>query len=173
MSLRRLLCLYALLPCLTGERGSNALFVRLATMLCPWSGGAMRCLCAWRLCSVRGAREQCGVCAPDGHALTGEQGSNALSVRLGTMPDRGAGKQCAVCAPGDHVLSVERGSNAMFVRLTAMPDRGERRGRKPAPLALFARLATMPDRGAGSNALFVCHGHALPGSEGTMRCLSA
>ena len=50
----------------------------------------MRCLSAWRLCSVRG------------------QESNAVFECLVTMPDRGAGKQCAVCVPGDHALSGDR-----------------------------------------------------------------
>ena len=57
---------------------------------------------------------------PGDHALSVEQGSNALFVCLATMPDRGAGEQCGVCVPGDYALSGEQGSNVVFVRLTAM-----------------------------------------------------
>ena len=109
----------------------------------------MLCLCAWRPCSDRGAaRAQacaaCFVCVPGDHALSREQGSDALFVRLTTMPDRGAGERCAVWGPGDHALT------------------GERRGRKPAPLALFECLGIMPDRGAGERcAVCVPGDHAL------------
>ena len=36
-------CLDARRQCLTVEHENNALFECLATMLCPWSGEAMRC----------------------------------------------------------------------------------------------------------------------------------
>ena len=65
-------CLCAWELCMTVERESDAAFVRLTTMLCPWSGAGaslrrLLCLCALLPC------------------LTVEQGSNALSVRLVTM----------------------------------------------------------------------------------------
>ena len=60
-------CLCAWEPCLSVERGSNAVFVCLAAM------------------PDRGAGEQCAVCVPDGYALTGEQGRNAVFVCLATM----------------------------------------------------------------------------------------
>ena len=84
----------------------------------------MRCLCAWRLGSVRGAGEQCGVGCLATNALSREQGSNALFGCLATMLDRGVGKQCAIWVPGDYAMTVERGSNAVFESsVSASPHR--------------------------------------------------
>ena len=116
-------CLCAWRQCLTVERGSNAVFECLATMLfpgtgkqcgvrvpgdnaCPGSGGEMRCLCAWD------------------HALSVEQGSNALFVCLATMLDRGAGGAMRCLCAWRLCPVVEHESNAVFVRLATMPDRG-------------------------------------------------
>jgi hypothetical protein len=142
-------CLRAWGQCLSGERGSNAVFeigvvARLGRLLCLWAGG------------------QC---------LSGERGSNALFVCLGTMLCRRARKQCPgdyacpgservmrclkaarsqdwaacfVCALGDNAcpgsggamlclcawgqcLSGERKSNALFECLGLMPVCGARK----------------------------------------------